>query len=70
MFIPDKEFQLKLAVTENKKQLQQKAFDLKFAEEKTKLKDDLEVNLRKSSAANFETKLQILEGHVRIMKRS
>ena len=61
----DEEFQRKLAVMENEKQLQQKAFDIKLAQEKTKLKDDLEENLRKSIAADFETKLQMLEGNAK-----
>jgi len=61
----DEEFQRKLAAMENEKQLQQKAFDVKLAEEKTKLKDDLEGNLRKSIAADFETKLQMLEGNAK-----
>ncbi|MFD2286094.1 DUF2130 domain-containing protein [Pedobacter petrophilus] len=61
----DEEFQRKLAAMENEKQLQQKAFDLKLAAEKTKLKDDLEENLRKSIAADFETKLQMLEGNAK-----
>lgn len=61
----DEEFQRKLAAMENEKQLQQKAFDIKLAEEKTKLKDDLEGNLRKSIAADFETKLQMLEGNAK-----
>lgn len=61
----DEEFQRKLAVMENEKQLQQKAFDIKLAQEKTKLKDDLEGNLRKSIAADFETKLQMLEGNAK-----
>ncbi len=61
----DEEFQRKLAAMENEKQLQQKAFDLKLAEERTKLKGDLEENLRKSIAADFETKLQMLEGNAK-----
>ncbi len=61
----DEEFQRKLTVMENEKQLQQKAFDIKLAQEKTKLKDDLEGNLRKSIAADFETKLQMLEGNAK-----
>ena len=61
----DEEFQRKLAAVENEKQQQQKAFDVKLAEEKTKLKDDLEGNLRKSIAADFETKLQMLEGNAK-----
>ncbi|MCX2584954.1 MULTISPECIES: DUF2130 domain-containing protein [unclassified Pedobacter] len=61
----DEEFQRKLAAMEHDKQLQQKAFELKLAEEKTKLKDDLEGNLRKSIAADFETKLQMLEGNAK-----
>ncbi|KQS41920.1 DUF2130 domain-containing protein [Pedobacter sp. Leaf194] len=58
----DEEFQRKLATLENEKQLQQKAFDTKMAEEKNKLKTDLEENLRKSIASDYETKLQMLEG--------
>lgn len=61
----DEEYQRKLAAIEAEKQLQQKAFDTKLAEEKTKLKDDLEGNLRKSIAADFETKLQMLEGNAK-----
>ncbi|MFC3560401.1 DUF2130 domain-containing protein [Pedobacter jamesrossensis] len=61
----DKEFQEKVALLENEKQLQQKAFDVKLAEEKNKLKGDLEENLRKSIAADFETKLQMLEGNAK-----
>jgi hypothetical protein len=61
----DEEFQRKLTAMEHDKQLQQKAFELKLAEEKTKLKDDLEGNLRKSIAADFETKLQMLEGNAK-----
>jgi len=58
----DEEFQRKLATLENEKQLQQKAFDVKLLEEKNKLKNDLEENLRKSIASDYETKLQMLEG--------
>ncbi|MCZ4221743.1 DUF2130 domain-containing protein [Pedobacter rhodius] len=58
----DEEFQRKLAILENEKQLQQKAFDTKLVEEKNKLKGDLEENLRKSIASDYETKLQMLEG--------
>ncbi|KQN32457.1 hypothetical protein ASE92_17795 [Pedobacter sp. Leaf41] len=58
----DEEFQRKLATIENEKQLQQKAFDAKLVEEKNKLKGDLEENLRKSIASDYETKLQMLEG--------
>jgi len=61
----DEEYQRKLAAIENEKQQQQKAFDVKLAEEKVKLKDDLEGNLRKSIAADFETKLQMLEGNAK-----
>ena len=61
----DKEFQDKVAALEAEKQVQQRAFDTKLAEEKTKLKDDLEGNLRKSIAADFETKLQMLEGNAK-----
>lgn len=58
----DEEFQRKLATIENEKQLQQKAFDAKLVEERNKLKGDLEENLRKSIASDYETKLQMLEG--------
>ncbi|MGN7988418.1 DUF2130 domain-containing protein [Pedobacter sp. 22226] len=58
----DKEYQDKVAALDAEKLQQQKAFDLQLAEEKTKLKDNLEENLRKSIAADFETKLQMLEG--------
>ena len=61
----DKEFQDKVAALEAEKQVQQRAFDTRLAEEKTKLKDDLEGNLRKSIAADFETKLQLLEGNAK-----
>ncbi|WP_344852937.1 DUF2130 domain-containing protein [Pedobacter jeongneungensis] len=58
----DKEYQDKVAALDAEKLQQQKAFELQLAEEKTKLKDNLEENLRKSIAADFETKLQMLEG--------
>ena len=58
----DEEFQRKLATIENEKQLQQKAFEAKLVEEKNKLKSDIEENLRKSIASDYETKLQMLEG--------
>lgn len=61
----DEEYQRKLQVFEAEKQQQLKAFDVKLAEEKTKLKDNLEENLRKSISADFETKLQMLEGNVK-----
>lgn len=61
----DEEFQRKLATLENEKQQQQKVFDAKLVEEKTKLKGDLEDNLRKSIASDFETKLQMLEGNAK-----
>ena len=61
----DEEYQRKLQVFELEKQQQQKAFDAKLTEEKTKLKDDLEGNLRKTIAADFETKLQMLEGNAK-----
>lgn len=61
----DEEYQRKLQVFESEKQQQLKAFDAKLAEEKTKLKDDLEENLRKSISADFETKLQMLEGNAK-----
>ncbi|RNL54303.1 DUF2130 domain-containing protein [Pedobacter jejuensis] len=61
----DEEFQRKLQAFESEKQLQQKAFDAKLVEEKNKLKVDLEENLRKSIASDFETKLQMLEGNAR-----
>lgn len=61
----DEEFQRRLAAIENEKQLQQKAFEAKLVEEKNKLKGDLEENLRKSIASDFETKLQMLEGNAK-----
>jgi hypothetical protein len=61
----DKEFQDKVAALDAEKLQQQKAFDLQLAEEKTKLKDNLEENLRKSITADFETKLQMLEGNAK-----
>jgi len=61
----DEEYQRKLQVFESEKQQQLKAFDVKLAEEKTKLKDSLEENLRKSISADFETKLQMLEGNAK-----
>lgn len=61
----DDEYQRKLQVFESEKQQQLKAFDAKLAEEKSKLKDDLEENLRKSISADFETKLQMLEGNAK-----
>ncbi|ARS41022.1 hypothetical protein CA265_15715 [Sphingobacteriaceae bacterium GW460-11-11-14-LB5] len=61
----DEEYQRKLQVFESEKQQQLKAFDAKLAEEKTRLKDDLEENLRKSISADFETKLQMLEGNAK-----
>jgi len=61
----DEEFQRKLALLEHEKLQQQKSFEVKLLEEKTKLKDDLEGNLRKSIAADFETKLQMLEGNAK-----
>lgn len=61
----DDEYQRKLQIFESEKQQQLKAFDAKLAEEKTKLKDSLEENLRKSISADFETKLQMLEGNAK-----
>lgn len=61
----DEEYQRKLQIFESEKQQQLKAFDVKLAEEKTKLKDSLEENLRKSISADFETKLQMLEGNAK-----
>jgi len=61
----DEEYQRKLQIFESEKQQQLKAFDAKLAEEKTKLKDSLEENLRKSISADFETKLQMLEGNAK-----
>jgi hypothetical protein len=58
----DEEFQKKLLALDLEKQQQQKAFDQKLLEEKNKLKEGLEENLRKSIAADFENKLQLLEG--------
>jgi hypothetical protein len=61
----DEEFQRKLLALETEKQQQQKTFDLKLTEEKTKIKESIEENLRKSIAADFETKLQMLEGNAK-----
>ncbi|KQM67295.1 hypothetical protein ASE74_07475 [Pedobacter sp. Leaf216] len=61
----DEEYQRKLQIFESEKQQQVKAFDAKLAEEKAKLKDNLEENLRKSISADFETKLQMLEGNAK-----
>ncbi|RBQ03416.1 DUF2130 domain-containing protein [Pedobacter miscanthi] len=61
----DKEYQDKVAALDAEKVQQQKAFEVQLAEEKTKLKDNLEENLRKSIAADFETKLQMLEGNAK-----
>ncbi|SER39482.1 DUF2130 domain-containing protein [Pedobacter rhizosphaerae] len=61
----DEEFQRKLATLDAEKQLQQKAFDARLVEEKNKLKEDLEGNLRKSIASDFENKLQMLEGNAK-----
>lgn len=61
----DEEYQRKLQVFESEKQQQLKAFEAKLTEEKTKLKDNLEENLRKSISADFENKLQILEGNAK-----
>ncbi|WP_443939976.1 DUF2130 domain-containing protein [Pedobacter sp. MW01-1-1] len=58
----DEEFQRKSAALENDKQQQLKTFEAKLVEEKNKLREDLESNLRKSIASDFETKLQMLEG--------
>jgi hypothetical protein len=58
----DEEYQRKLQVFESEKQQQLKAFEAKLTEEKTRLKDNLEESLRKSISADFENKLQILEG--------
>jgi hypothetical protein len=61
----DKEFQDKVAALDAEKLQQQKAFEVQLAEEKIKLKDNLEENLRKSISADFETKLQMLEGNAK-----
>lgn len=61
----DEEYQRKLQIFESEKQQQLKAFEAKLNEEKTKLKDSLEENLRKSISADFETKLQMLEGNAK-----
>lgn len=58
----DEEYQRKLQIFESDKQQQLKAFEAKLVEEKNKLKGDLEENLRKSIASDYETKLQMLEG--------
>jgi len=61
----DAKLQKRLAEFENEKQLQQRTFEAKLIEEKNKLKGDLEENLRKSIASDFETKLQMLEGNAK-----
>jgi len=61
----DAKLQKRLAEFENEKQQQQKTFEAKLIEEKNKLKGDLEENLRKSIASDFETKLQMLEGNAK-----
>jgi len=61
----DAKLQKKLAEFENEKQQQQKVFEAKLVDEKNKIKSDLEENLRKSIASDFETKLQMLEGNAK-----
>lgn len=61
----DEEYKLKLQAFDVEKQQQQKAFEVKLLDEKTKLKADLESNLRKTIASDFETKLQMLEGNAK-----
>ncbi|WP_316800035.1 DUF2130 domain-containing protein [Pedobacter frigidisoli] len=58
----DEEYQRKLQVFEADKHQQHKAFEARLVEEKNKLKGDLEENLRKSIASDYENKLQMLEG--------
>lgn len=58
----DEEYQRKLQVFEADKQQQHKVFEARLVEEKNKLKGDLEENLRKSIASDYENKLQMLEG--------
>jgi hypothetical protein len=57
--------QKRLIELDAEKLQQQKAFEVQLAEEKTKLKDNLEENLRKSITSDFETKLQMLEGNAK-----
>ncbi|RZK21543.1 MAG: DUF2130 domain-containing protein [Pedobacter sp.] len=66
-FTKDNEAKLqsKLAEFEVEKQQQQKVFDAKLVDEKNRIKSDLEENLRKSIASDFETKLQMLEGNAK-----
>ena len=66
-FTKENEAKLQKRLTEldAEKLQQQKAFEVQLAEEKTKLKDNLEENLRKSISADFETKLQMLEGNAK-----
>lgn len=61
----EEEFQKKMAAIDVEKLQQQKDFELKLAEEKTKIKDSIEENLRKSIMADYETKLQMLEGNAK-----
>jgi len=66
-FTKENEAKLQKRLTEldAEKLQQQKAFEVQLAEEKTKLKDNLEENLRKSITSDFETKLQMLEGNAK-----
>lgn len=61
----DAKLQKRIADFDIEKQEQQKAFELKLADEKAKMKGSIEENLRKSIAADFETKLQMLEGNAK-----
>ncbi|PST83515.1 DUF2130 domain-containing protein [Pedobacter yulinensis] len=57
----EEEYRQKLEKAEREKSDQQRLFEQKLTEEKNKLKTDLEANLRKNIAADFETQLRLLE---------
>jgi hypothetical protein len=57
------EYMRKLDEFSKKEQLQQQAFEQKLADEKKALQLSLEENLRKTIAADFENKLQLLENN-------
>ncbi|WP_129714959.1 DUF2130 domain-containing protein [Pedobacter sp. SYP-B3415] len=57
----EEEYRQRIEQAEREKSEQQRRFELTLAEEKTKLKTDLETNLRKNIAADFETQLRLLE---------
>ncbi len=61
----DAKLQKRIADFDLEKQEQQKVFEAKLIEEKAKIKGSIEENLRKSIAADFETKLLMLEGNAK-----